>query len=75
MKQLLFNNYFLNYIGGIIRYLLLKLFNSDLSFHIILYGTPPAKSKKDEIFNFQNGLKNRFIGILCIIVIIIIVSY
>lgn len=73
MIQFLFNNFLINYIGGTIRYLMLKSFDYSVKYRIVLYGLHCPKSKNDEIFNFNNELKNRFVGILFIIFIIILV--
>lgn len=72
MIQLIFNNFLINYIGWTIRYLILKSFDSSIKYRTVLYGKHCPKSKDDEIFNFNNELKNRFVGILFIIFIIIL---
>ena len=72
MIQLIFYNFLINYIGGTIRYLILKSFDSSIKYRIVLYGKHCPKSKDDEKFNFNNELKNRFVGILFIIFIIIL---
>lgn len=76
MKELLFRNRLVLYLGVFLRYFLLKVIRRrNVDFQSLLHGIKCPKDKEDETFNISNEFTNRLYAIAFIVLIVIIIAF
>lgn len=75
MKELLFRNRLILYLGVSLRYFLLRVIRRrNVNFHSLLHGIKCPKDKEDETFNISNEFTNRLYAITFIVLIVIVIA-
>ena len=75
MKELLFRNRLILYLGVSLRYFLLRVIRRrNVDFQSLLHGKKCPKDKEDETFNISNEFTNRLYAITFIVLIVIVIA-
>ena len=75
MKELLFRNRLILYLGVSLRYFLLRVIRRrNVDFHSLLYGIKCPNDKEEETFNISNEFTNRLYAITFIVLIVIVIA-
>lgn len=76
MKDLLFKNRLILYLGVSLRFFLLRVIRRrNVDFQSLLHGKKCPKDKEDETFNISNEFTNRLYAITFIVLIVIVIAF